>query len=97
MGKTSIAHEFVDKRRGWCRSRFIPVDYDEDGRLLHVIYCIESIDEEKKRENRLLYLAQTDLMTGLCNRGSESEESMSFYRKERVDYFACLTVINSRQ
>ena len=70
QGKISITHEFTDKRTGWCRSRFIPVDYDENGSLLHVLYCIESIEEEKKRENRLLYLAQTDLMTGICNRGS---------------------------
>ena len=88
-GKNSIAHEFVDKRRGWCRSRFIPVDYDEDGRLLHVIYCIESIDEEKKRENRLLYLAQTDLMTGLCNRGS-GERRINELLQERTGGLLCL-------
>lgn len=29
QGKISITHEFTDKRTGWCRSRFIPVDYDE--------------------------------------------------------------------
>lgn len=69
-GKNSIIHEFIDKKIGWCRSRFIPVDYDENGRLLHVLFCIECIEEEKKRENRLIYLAQTDLMTGLYNRGS---------------------------
>lgn len=69
-GKNSIIHEFIDKKTGWCRSRFIPVDYDENGRLLHVLFCIECIEEEKKRENRLIYLAQTDLMTGLYNRGS---------------------------
>ena len=62
-GKNSIIHEFIDKKTGWCRSRFIPVDYDENGRLLHVLFCIECIEEEKKRENRLIYLAQTDLMT----------------------------------
>ena len=52
--KTSIIHEFIDKRRCWCRSRFIPVDYDEEERLLHVLYCIESIDEEKKRREPLV-------------------------------------------
>ena len=49
----SITHEFTDKISGWNRSRFIPVDYDEDGKLLHVLFCIECIEEEKKRENRL--------------------------------------------
>ena len=89
QGKISITHEFKDKRIGWCRSRFIPVDYDENGSLLHVLYCIESIDEEKKRENRLLYLAQTDLMTGICNRGS-GECRISAYLKERKAGLLCL-------
>lgn len=87
--KTSIIHEFIDKRRCWCRSRFIPVDYDEEGRLLHVLYCIESIDEEKKRENRLLYLAQTDLMTGLCNRGSGERRIVEFLQ-DRTGGLLCL-------
>lgn len=69
-GRTSIVNEFYGKSSGWCRDRFIPVDYDEAGRLSHVLYCVESIDEQKKRENRLLYMAQTDLMTGICNRGN---------------------------
>jgi len=88
-GKNSIIHEFIDKRIGWCRSRFIPVDYDENGRLLHVLYCIESIDEEKKRENRLLYLAQTDLMTGLCNRGS-GERKITEFLQDRTGGLLCL-------
>lgn len=88
-GKNSIVHEFIDKRTGWCRSRFIPVDYDENGRLLHVLYCLESIEEEKRRENRLLYLAQTDLMTGLCNRGS-GEKMIIDLLKQRTGGLLCL-------
>ena len=34
IGENSITHEFTDKISGWNRSRFIPVDYDEDGKLL---------------------------------------------------------------
>lgn len=63
-GKNTIVHEFIGKVSGWCRERFIPVDYDADGRLWHVLYCVENIDEEKRREDRLMYLAQIDLMTG---------------------------------
>ena len=82
LGENSITHEFTDKISGWNRSRFIPVDYDEDGKLLHVLFCIECIEEEKKRENRLIYLAQTDLMTGLCNRGS-GEKKITEFLKEK--------------
>ena len=88
-GKSSIVHEFINKKTGWCRSRFIPVDYDENGRLLHVLFCIECIEEEKKRENRLIYLAQTDLMTGLCNRGS-GERKISDLLKEKTGGLLCL-------
>lgn len=88
-GKTSIAHEFIDQKIGWCRSRFVPVDYDENGRLLHVLFCIGCIEEEKKRENKLLYLAETDLMTGLCNRGS-GERRITAFLKERTAGLLCL-------
>ena len=89
LGENSITHEFTDKISGWNRSRFIPVDYDEDGKLLHVLFCIECIEEEKKRENRLIYLAQTDLMTGLCNRGS-GEKKITEFLKEKTGGLLCL-------
>ena len=88
LGKNSITHEFIDKISGWCRSRFIPVDYDENERLLHVLFCIECI-EEKKRENRLIYLAQTDLMTGLCNRRS-GEKRITELLKKKTGGLLCL-------
>lgn len=69
-GKCTIAHEYLGNVSGWCRERFIKVDEDEDGHLLHVLYAVEVIDEEKRRENRLLYLSEMDLMTGIRNRGS---------------------------
>ena len=89
LGENSITHEFIDKISGWCRSRFIPVDYDENGRLLHVLFCIECIEEEKKRENRLIYLARTDLMTGLYNRGS-GEKRIIELLKEKTGGLFCL-------
>lgn len=69
-GKCTIAHEYLSNISGWCRERFIKVDEDENGHLLHVVYAVEVIDEEKRRENRLLYLSEMDLMTGIRNRGS---------------------------
>ena len=89
LGKNNISHEFIDKKSGWCRSTFIPVDYDENGRLLHVLFCIECIEEEKKRENWLIYLAKTDLMTGLCNRGS-GEKRITELLKEKTKGLLCL-------
>ena len=66
----TVAHVFKGKISGWCRERFIKVDNDEEGKLWHVLYCIEDIDKEKTREDRHIYLSEIDSMTGVCNRGS---------------------------
>ncbi len=66
----ALVDEFQSTVYGWCRVRFIKVDDDANGNLWHVLYCMEVIDKEKKRESRLLYLSETDRMTGVCNRGS---------------------------
>ena len=52
-------------------------------------FCIGCIEEEKKRENKLLYLAETDLMTGLCNRGN-GEKKITAFLKERTAGLLCL-------
>lgn len=84
MKKTNtIANEFIGNINGWCRERFIKVDNDENGKLWHVLYCVEVIDEEKRRENKLIYLSETDLMTGISNRGS-GERKITKLLKERV-------------
>ena len=87
--RKSIENVFYGKLSGWCRSRFIPVDYDEDGHLLHVLYCVECIDEQKKREDKLLYMAQTDIMTGISNRGS-GEKMIERVLNNKVSGMMCL-------
>ncbi len=89
QGKKSIDSVFYGKLSGWCRSRFIPVDYDEDGSLLHVLYCVECIDDQKKREDKLLYLAQTDTMTGISNRRS-GEKMIERVLNNKVSGMMCL-------
>lgn len=69
-GVKTITLEFIGNMSGWCRARFIAVDYDDDHLLRRVLWVIENIDAEKKKTNRLLYLSETDLMTGIRNRGS---------------------------
>lgn len=88
-GKHSISEIFQGKINGWCRARFTAVDYDEDGTIHHVIYSVESIDEEKKREHELMYLSQTDLMTNISNRGY-GEASISEYLKNGIPGMFCI-------
>jgi len=88
-GKSDISTVFQGKVNGWCRARFVAVDYGENGDLYHVIYTVENINEEKLRENHLLYLAQTDLMTGLKNRGTGEKQIIDLLEQKRPGAF-CL-------
>ena len=88
-GKKTVAHEYLGNVSGWCRERFIVVDYDENGGLEHVLYCVEVIDEDKRRENRLLYLSETDLMTGISNRGC-GERKIREILEKHTDGLLCL-------
>lgn len=81
--KHTIEDEFVGKVSGWCRHRFIKVDYDDKGQLQHVLYCIEGIDEEKQRESKLRYLSETDRMTGLYNRGCGERKIIKLLEKNQ--------------
>ena len=66
----NVSMVFKGKVNGWCRARFVVLSRAEDGTVGQVIYAVESINREKERENRLLYVSQTDLMTGILNRGT---------------------------
>lgn len=69
----TIVCEFLGLVTGWCRARFIVVDYDGEGNIAHVIFAVEVIDSEKKRENQLVYLSEIDQMTSIRNRSSGEE------------------------
>lgn len=92
--KKTIETEFLGNVAGWCRARFIAVDYDEDGHLWHVIFAVEDIDEKKKHERYLTYLSQTDMMTGLKNRGSGEQEITQLLADRKKGLFCILDCDN---
>ena len=49
--------------------RYIVLRKNENGSLEHVLLFFESIDEDKKQQEELRKLSETDLMTGVKNRG----------------------------
>ncbi len=69
-GVNSISQEFMDDKNRWIRLRFIKIDNDENGNLYHILLAFESIDEDRKRQEKLRLLSETDMMTGIRNRGS---------------------------
>ncbi|MCR4735091.1 MAG: response regulator [Treponema sp.] len=53
--KKTITHEFhgAINSQIWARARFIVIDRDEDGKLFHVLWLVESIDADKKEMEKL--------------------------------------------
>ncbi len=68
--RQAIHQEFLSEQYGWCKAYFMAVEHNKDGALKQIVFAIELIDEAKRREKHLLYLSETDAMTGLRNRGS---------------------------
>ena len=79
-----IHHEFLSNKYGWCKAYLIAAEFDREQKVSQIIFAIELIDEEKRRENQLLYLSQTDAMTGLRNRGS-GEKAISALMNEGIE------------
>lgn len=88
QGKNDVSIVFEGKINGWCRARFIVMERQGDA-ISKVLYAVECINDEKLRENHLLYLAATDLMTGLFNRG-HGEKIIREYLTEKKDGVFCL-------
>ena len=93
MGEqSSVTAVFEGKINGWCKARFIrlpSIDPDEPNPNRYVLYVVECIDSDKRKEDRLLYLSQTDLMTGIYNRG-HGEQTIDALLRDGVQGMFCL-------
>ena len=69
-GINSISQEYLDKNNHWMRARFIVVERDDQEKIRRIIFAVESIDEDRKRQERLRELSEMDMMTKVRNRGS---------------------------
>lgn len=68
--KDTIIEEFLSYEHIWHRARFIVVERDSKNNIPDVIFATEIIDDEKRARDRFQYLAETDQLTGINNRGS---------------------------
>ena len=69
-GHKTISVEFLNHKNLWCRARFIVAEKNDAGRITHALLVFEQIDAEKRNRDKLVYMSQTDSMTGVNNRGS---------------------------
>ena len=61
----TVAVEYLNNQDIWCRARFLAAARDTDGKVIRVLWLLESIDEEKKDREKLKALSETDPMTGV--------------------------------
>ena len=57
--KDSITIEYLNHEKRWRRGRFIVSERDRSGRISHVLWSVEDIDDEKKIRDTLYNMAET--------------------------------------
>ena len=72
--KKSLTLDYVSKENRWFQASFIVIGRDEKGNPKTLIYTIRDIDEEKRREENLLYASHTDELTQCRNRRAYIED-----------------------
>ncbi len=90
--KDSISMEFLNWDHKWDRARFITAERKLDNTLKSVIFAIEQIDEEKRSKDKLRYLAETDQLTGINNRGSGEDKVRKCIREGEGGMFVLFDV-----
>ncbi|SFB83519.1 sensor domain-containing diguanylate cyclase [Butyrivibrio sp. YAB3001] len=85
--KDTISIEFLNYEHLWYRGRFVAVDRDGSGKLLHVLWAVELIDDEKRFRDKMQYLAETDRLTGINNRGSGESKIRKLLRLNKGGMF----------
>lgn len=65
--ENTIAMEFVGRNFGWCRARFIVAEREGD-EVTAVLFAVENIESEKKKEEEIISESVVDVLTGCYNR-----------------------------
>ena len=82
--RKSITGEFVDKVRGWFRAQYIVAKRDENEYPIVIIFTIQNIEEEKRKEEHLIRIAMTDGLTRLYNRRCYEDDILR-YKTENME------------
>lgn len=88
----TVSLEYVDRDGKWMRLRYFVIDRTQTGALHHVMIAFESIDEDRRQQEALRRLSETDLMTGVNNRGSGEEKIREAMRQEKQGMFLLIDV-----
>lgn len=67
-GKRFIYGEFVNVKTGWFRAQYINIEEDENGFPSLIVYTVQNINVDKRREENLIKISHTDELTSIFNR-----------------------------
>ncbi|MCR4745791.1 MAG: sensor domain-containing diguanylate cyclase [Lachnospiraceae bacterium] len=90
--KKYISTQLISKRIGWFLASFIAMETDADGRPTRVVLTTQSIDEEKKYEEKLINKSRTDELTGLLNRRAYEEDIYEHNDIPDHEYFVSISL-----
>lgn len=82
--KKIVSAEFISTVQGWFRAQYIVLERNNDGLPTKAVYTIQNIDEDKKREEHLIRISNTDELTRVFNRRSYENDILR-YREGPVD------------
>jgi diguanylate cyclase (GGDEF)-like protein len=91
-GRKTITLEYEDRVNGWCCARFIVTTVDGLGQPTEVIFAVEPIGAQKKREEHFKFLSETDLLTGIRNRGNGEDMTKNMMFKGIHGMFCVLDI-----
>ena len=84
INRRSISGEFISTEMGWFRAQYIRVEGRLDQKPEVVIYTIQNIDADKRKEEHLIRISLTDELTRMYNRRCY-EEDIQAIRAEGLD------------
>ena len=88
----TISLEYVDRQGKWMRLRYFEIDRTQSGELHHVMVAFESIDEDRRQQEALRRLSETDAMTGVNNRGSGEQKIRDAMKNNKHGMFCLIDV-----
>ena len=88
----TISLEYIDRAGHWMRLRYFEIDRTRSGELHHVMVAFESIDEDRRQQEALKKLSETDAMTGVHNRGSGEQKIREAMKNGKRGMFCLIDV-----
>lgn len=92
QGKKSVYTELLAKNMGWIRLSFTTLEADENQKPVKVICTTQVIEEEKRREQTLLYKSNTDELTRFRNRRAYEEDIVELLKRPLEDDFVYVSM-----